>query len=494
MNLIEDYGRSASFIDTQELIFKQQNLAKDNFAQNSIYYEDALTKGVYSLHSELPTKTLISSMKDYSSRHIDTLMSTVYNEWVYLAGKGLFQGKIMVVDPKNGKSVRLPVGDAFYIWRYLIDLGKGKDPLTIEPAYYQNAMKIKPPTVAALVQAGGPAFIHPTAAKGIQDQWVAVDTFIAPEYLMNYSVQVYESKWKHRKIFSQHYDLNLRARMKTATELMYESGVITMTSFTAYKDLLKAYELDFSEYSAEEAKNFAWDIFKRITGWDSNSHPSLRTQQNDLIEIMMRLSSYTINVVKEMDDGADLIELKNETFVGDPKWVGKGNVSHGDFHNAKLDGNGHIDSIRSTESVVPLVEPQRRAFKLESEGVGVIISHDHFKQVDVSDKLSDYAVRIPDTSYFRMLPLGDIPAPVQDLPPPTYYDELEYPYDGNPDPQPWFQIPPTDYELLNLPGEEPVPFTRLDDDYYGVLKAGGDDVDDDDDESGWLILSDDHLG
>jgi hypothetical protein len=430
MNLMADYGRAATFINTQALITKQQNVAKDNYDQTSIYYADALQKGQFSLHSELPTKTLESTMRDYTNRHIDTLMSTVYNEWIYLAGKGLFKGKILVVDPKNGRSVRLPVGDAYYIWRYLIDLTYGEEPLAIEPVQYANVMKIKPPSIEELIGIGGPAFINMPDAKGIRDQWIPVDTFIAPEYLMTYATGVYQAQWNHRKIFSKYYDLNMRARVKNTCLDMYETGFLdTLTSYTSYKDLIDGYELDFSEYSADEARNFAWDIFKRITGWDSNNHPSLRVKQSDLIDIMTGLSSYTIQVIKEMDDGIDLTELKNETFIGDPKWIGKGNGSYGDFENAKLLTRGHIDGIRYMASVTPITDAIRPKAVMDSEGVATIITGDILKSVDLDTDLRKYAVRMSDTSYFRQLPLADIPKPPVDLPEGTYYGKLNFPHD-----------------------------------------------------------------
>lgn len=405
MNLQEDYGRAASFINTSALILKQQNVAKDNYASASIYYQDALQKGQFSLHSELPTKTLESSMKDYSNRHIETLMSTVYNEWIYLAGKGLFKGKILVVDPKTGKSVRLPVGDAYYIWRYLGDWASGLDPVQIEPAQYQMVMKITPPSIDELVKIGGHAFINQTDAKGIRDQWVEVKPFIAPEYLMEYSSKVYEAMWKHRKIFSSYYDLNMRTRVKNSCSVMYETGYLTtLTTHKTYPSLIKAYELDFYEYTAEEARNFAWDIFKRITGWDSKRQPSLRSKQNDLIEIMTRLSSYSIHVIKGMDDGENLTELKNETFIGDSRWIGGGNGSYGDFQHAKLFTRGYIDGIRYMESVTPIADTVRPTAVMGSEGKGTIVSHDHIQRVDLSTDLRTYAVRFPDSSYFRALP------------------------------------------------------------------------------------------
>lgn len=461
LNLLDDYGRAASFIDTKALILKQQYVAKGNYDNTSIYYEDALQKGKYSLYSELPTKTLESSMKDYTNRHIDTLMSTVYNEWIYLAGKGVFKGNILVVDPKNGKSVRLPVGDAYYIWRYLIDLAHGIDSLVIEPAQYANVMKLSPPSIEELMNIGGPAFINRPDAIGIRDQWIPVDTFIAPEYLMSYSFEVYQAQWNHRKIFSQYYDLNMRARVKNACADMYETGYLTtLTSYTSYRTLLEAYELDFSEYSGEEARNFAWDIFKRITGWDSNNHPSLRAKQNDLLEIMMQLSSYTIQVVKEMDDGTDLIELKNETFVGDAKWIGKGNGSFGDFTNAKLSSPGHVDGIRNLESVTLLTDVLKPKAVMGAEGKATLVTSDHVKSVDVFDSIRAYAVRIADHSYLKPLNLPDIPKPPEEVPD-TFYGKLKFPV------KPIATIPDTFYQKLAFPTNTEV---RVPDTFYRKLK------------------------
>lgn len=446
LNLQEEYGRAASFIDTAALILKQQDLAKENYEQSAINYEESLLLGKYSLHSEVPTKALESSMSDYTNRHIDTLMSVVYNEWIYLAGKGVYNGKIMAIDPKTGKSFRLPVNDAYHIWKYLVAFSKGDKPLAVEPAYYQNVMRLKPPTVPELVDIGGQAFVNNTMAKGILAQWTPVDPFIAPEYLMGYSFEVYQHQWSHRKIYSIYYDLNMRARVKNTTSLMYESGYVNLTSYKSYDTMMLAYELDFSEYTPEEARNFAWDIFRRVTGWDSNVHPSLRSKQSDLLEIMSRLSSYTIQIIKEMDDGIDLTEVKNETFVGSPKWVGQGNGSYGDFQNAKLGAKGYIDSILFQESLTRVYNKELLMSVMGCEAKATVITHDHFKPVNLSNNLRDYAVRIKDTSYLRPLALEDIPVTVTNLEG-TDYDALDLPTIGED------VIQSTDYgELAAEPG------------------------------------------
>lgn len=453
LNLQDEYGRAASFIDTAALILKQRDLAKENFEQSGMDLKESLQLGKFSLHSELPTKVLESTMSDYTNRHIETLMSTVYSEWIYLSGKGVYNAKVMAVDPKTGKSFRLAGGDAYYIWKYLIAISVEQIPVVIEKAYYQNVMRLKPPTVPELIDIGGRAFINDRIAKGILEQWVQVSPFIVPERLMDYSFQVYGSIWNLRKQYSTYYDLNMRARVQNTTRLMFESGFTTLTTFKTYQELLTAYELDFSEYTAEEARNFAWDIFSRVTGWNSNIHPSLRAKQSDLLEIMSRLSSYTIQIIKEMDDGVDLVEVKNETFIGDPRWTGQGNELDGDFTSAVLSNKGYIDSILYEEALTRVYEQEKLTSKMGSETKALIISHDHIKPVNLSDDLRTYAVRIQDVSYFRPLVLEDIPAPITNLDG-TDYDELDLPTIAED------QIQTTDYGALK-PSADAVHIGRL---------------------------------
>lgn len=423
MNLVEEYGRAASFIDTEQMIYKQQPMAKDNYEQSAFYLDDALSKGKYSLHSELPTKVLESSMKDYTNRHADTLMSVVYNEWVYLAGNNMYQGKIITIDPKTGKQYRLPVKDAYNIWKYLVDFSKGEEVVYICPAYYQNVLKITPPTVAEIQDIGGPAFVDPKLAYDIRNLWFPVDIFIAPDYLIQYAFETYETMWKHKKLYSHFMDLNKRARVKQATKIMYQSGYVQMGTYTIYRDLLDAYQLDFSDYTAEECRAFAWDIFKRVTGWDANVQPSTRVKQSDLIDIMTQLSSYTIHVVKQIDDGTDSTEMYNEWFVGDSRWIGVGNGSYADLSNVMIDVKSNLDGIRELGSVTPLVDLERPMLKVETAGTATIVTGDILEAVNLPKlTLRDVAIKFPNSSYLRVITDTEVVTMELD---PTYYGILD---------------------------------------------------------------------
>jgi len=426
LNLQDSYGLTPDYINTQQLILKEQTLAKDNYVQSAIWHDHALRKGTYSLYSELPTKVLESKMMDYTNRHLHTKMSVTFNNWIYLAGKGYYNGKILVRDPKSGKDIRLAVGDAYYLWRHLMDIARGRPQTYIAPAYYQHVLKATPPSLDQLIRIGGKLYIPGYMAFDIRSLWIPRQSFVAPEFLMEQSEEIYEIMWKHTKIYSQFYDLNKRARVKNTTEMMYESGFVTLTTATTYNDLIDRYELDFAEHSPEEAQYFAWEIFKRATGWDTSSNPSLRVRQNALIDIMMQLSSYTIQTVREMDDGQDVTELPNEIFVGDSRLTGPGNASDGDYRNVGLNGQSFIDSYCSLETVIPIAISEEFSTNADSTTCVAIITQEDLVPVDLDPDLGHYAVRIQDTSYIRLMP------------------------DPNPD------VPPTDYGRLVWPGRGPM--------------------------------------
>lgn len=419
LNLVEDYGRAASFIDTEELVLKQRNLAKDNLNHGAIYYEDSLTKGKHSLHSEVPTKVLESSMKDYTNRHADTLMSVVFNEWIYLAGNGIYRGQIIVNDPKTGRQSRLPVTDAYHVWKYLVEYSKGNRLEEVNLVRYNNVMKLKPPSINAIFQIAGKDFIDGKITHDIRNLWFPASTFISPDYLIQYSVEVYATMWKHKKLYSQFYRLNKRARIKNATKMIYDSGVVKLGEHTSYRDLLEQYEFYFDDYTPEEAKNFAWDIFKRMTGWDANTQPSTRVKQNDLIEIMTRLSSYTIQIIKQIDDGTGQVELPNETFIDDPRLVNGGNGLFGDYSNVPLNTRTNFDLIGKLTAKIEMYTPEKPVLKVEMSHKARFCSNNHFRLKNILNDPFDYSVKVTNHEYFRLKDEYDPGEPT--ILPPTNY-------------------------------------------------------------------------
>ena len=151
-----------------------------------------------------------------------------------------------------------------------------------------------------------------------------------------------------------------RATVKNATKFMFQTGCVSLTDETSYDTFLAKYAYDFSQYSTDELTSFAWVIFKAVTGWDSSANVSLRSIQSDLIDIMMKLSSYTIHTIKTIDDGTDVTEFPYDNMIGDSAYLGLGNALKGDFEFSELSqkwderlyaGNNKLDILPHSEKI-----------------------------------------------------------------------------------------------------------------------------------------------
>lgn len=373
LNLKEIYGTSNKFVDSERIIQKELPLATDNELVADIYLMDALFKGEYSLHSEVPTKIFESEMVDSTNRHNDTLLKTTYNNWIYLTYKNVYRASVLIIDPKNAKQYRIPTGDTWHIWNYLVNAAEGKILDKCQLAWYDRCLKTKIPSVEELMWFGPEEYITKKEAQDIRLHSYSYGTIINTDKLQEASSEVYAIMWQHKKMYSQFYQANKRARFKNACNSMYESGYAKLTDFETYDQLLNAYELNFDDYTSEEMSLFAYDIFVASTGFGMSQTGSLRSIQSDLIDLMKQLSSYTIQIIKTIEDGSVSNELVNEISIDFPKpYPGVpeyGDV--GDFSGVQLSHIPHVSVNTDTTLETQLVGD--KGFKIEStSSTGVI--------------------------------------------------------------------------------------------------------------------------
>lgn len=440
INMNEDKQIVPVYYATDKLIEKERPMAVDNTLMSAIYLDEAETKGKYSLHHDLSTKVLESEMADYTNRHNDTLMTVVFNEWIYLAGNGVYQVNMAVINPKDGRMLRLSAEHAFTLWRYLTQLAKGIDLTVIENAFYYRAMKLIPPTVEELQAVGlGNKYVTDNIAFNIRNEFIDIVSISSAEELLNTAKAIYIAMWRHKKLYSSFGDTLKHATVKNACNAMYETGEVSLVDDHNYLTFLQTYALDFSDYTSQELIDFAWVIFTTFTGWDTSANPSLRSIQSDLIDLMMKLSSYTIHTVKTMDDGTDVIELPYDNSIGDSAYLGLGHEEVADFSGVHVTINHALalDAGQVFSKRIP------STFNPSMESSAVIKAH--FKErpnnrLDYrKEDIDALTLRIPNSDYIRCK-ITVVPAEPFILPP-TFYGDIS-PNDNT------LIIPPTYYDQL----------------------------------------------
>jgi len=441
-NLNDNNQYEPEFFSTEQLITKEASLATDNRLMFSIYENDADYKATHSLHTDIPTKVLESQVADFTNRHNDSSMTVAFNEWIYLASQGIYNISVSVSNPKDGRVLRMNANDAFVLWRYLTQAAQGNNLLVIEAPYYQNVMRLSPPSIKGLQDIGGGVkYVTDKIAETIREQFVTVTSVTSAEELMSYALDVYNAMWQHKKLYSQYGDVTQRSCVKTATTLMYQTGLAKITDETSYDTFLGRYALDFAEYTSSEMIDFAWTIFKTATGWDLASNPTMRSIQSDLIDLMMTLSSYTIHTVKTIDDGVDVTEMPVNNMIGNSDWIGLGHGEVGDFSGVQFKQKWDPRLYANTETTVVFNHRDRLRLETSTTIVGRLPDSTNFRRVITADDRLKDVFKIPNSSYIAA-EVSSVPSDGLVLPG-TYYGNI-----GKDGQSTTLLIPPTYYGVL----------------------------------------------
>lgn len=316
LNLLDRYTDKHKIYTAEEIIDKESLLAKDNPAQQEIYLDDIKAKGKFALFSSIPSKLLESEMEDYTTRHAITLMNSAYHHWVYLVKNGYYNAVIDVPNPKEATTFRLTVKEGLILWTYLTRRIRGEDLSLMEGVFYQNVLKITPPTYSELREKGSNSFLYDYQIKDTIELHVPYEKIISTDAFYQKAKENYLLAWKYQKFYAQYHDQFRQAVVKNVTDSFFERGKWDIKSeVTSFDTWLANKELDFSNYTDDELLGLAWDTFSLATGWDS-SNVTLRTLQSSLIKLMLELSSYTIHVYTTIDDGNNTIEAGSRIDLG----------------------------------------------------------------------------------------------------------------------------------------------------------------------------------
>lgn len=286
------------------LINKEIPLATNNSQVKAMYLNEIVNSNKILEHSSLPSKIFESEMTDFSNSNFETLIRILLWESIYLAKHDIYSTVVDVKDPVNGKKFKLPVKDAITLWSILTDNAYSyydKDYYTkyIPHLYYYKCFKVNPPQWTELRKFGGVEYLPDELLQDIVKLTVEYENILSPEYLYLKSEEVFNVIWKYKKMYSRFHDFIKQESIFAATEEMFDNGICTLTDFTLKEQFLNDIGMDISEYTYDDLTYLAWDIFVSFTGWDLFERTTLSDIQTNLIELMLKLSSYSIHVISD---------------------------------------------------------------------------------------------------------------------------------------------------------------------------------------------------
>ncbi|QGZ14443.1 hypothetical protein [Photobacterium phage PDCC-1] len=313
-----EYDTGERFTNKQ-LLTLEEPMARDNSTLRAYHEVLVEPESKEATFNDLSTKVLDSTMEDYTNRHDDTLMKTLFHEWIYMSKHNLYESIVDFVDPLNGNHVRLNTTDALIYWQLLLRSYLGTPVEVIDPFWFQWVMTKKLRDWETFRAAGPSPQLHDFVVTDIRKQWVPTLKVISPDTFFDQCFEIHQAKWKARKIYSQHDELYQHAYTKECVRRLYDHGVYWLhdpETYPSAQSWLDDKELHLAHYSKSELIELCWEIFTKATGWDVKGVVSLRQIQSNLVSLMTDLSSYTIQILKDIDDGNTTAENKDAVHLG----------------------------------------------------------------------------------------------------------------------------------------------------------------------------------
>jgi len=155
---------------------------------------------------------------------------------------------------------------------------------------------------------------------------VKVDFYrlISPDAFFNKCKEVFDGIWKHKKFYSALPQIFTSSRRYNAVEACYETGIAKFSKLNTYGDFLTKLDLDFADYSEDEALDLAWAIWSKATGWENVDWMSVGDIQRMLINVMKDLTSYTVQYIGSIDDAEGEFNLPYMMLLDGDFWYKDG--------------------------------------------------------------------------------------------------------------------------------------------------------------------------
>ena len=292
------------YFTLDELLAKELSLAKGNAEFIALNRADIDHLFQDSPSSVIQTKDLESSMLDYTDAVPYPLVDVLLNHWAYMASSMLYTAMVYYKEPLTGLVRMLNAEDAFIFMQYLTWTGYGYTIDTV-PSFWCSRV------------------VLPTEQRTVDDLLSVVDRYYIPsrkeaEWLVksqpslkkcvstsgffNLGYAIYENAMQQWYLISRTEEMNTRVMMENMVARLYsDRAVVFSNDGQAMDQWLKDRNLDISQYTPTDKLMLATMLFQTATGYETDPTKLLPNIQHAMITTLKQLSSYSIQVIQEIN-------------------------------------------------------------------------------------------------------------------------------------------------------------------------------------------------
>jgi hypothetical protein len=138
----------------------------------------------------------------------------------------------------------------------------------------------------------------------LREEQPAMGQYISVDAFREFATDVFLAQNRQRNLYSQFEDHTARAMAESASALMYQDVMCTVASGENYSEWFATRGLETETLSPLELDLLANDILTQILGKDITGTSFLAELQKNMLELMSRLSSYTVQYLQSINNAS----------------------------------------------------------------------------------------------------------------------------------------------------------------------------------------------
>ena len=259
--------------------------------------------------AKLPTKVVKSEMIDTTDSTPVKLIETIYNEWVWLVTQDRYVANVSLENPLTQTFITLTAKQALVLWTYFLlkeyELPTEKIPTVL----CQGVMRVMAPKYTELAAETDMTVLTPTMLMLALTEHTPVGKIISTEDFYRTMVQIHGNRLAHRVLYSTQEDPVRRGYLERVTQQFYFDTRVAIVDDPekTYDQWLAENQLDFSNFKTADFAAIEETLFALVTGMSLKHVSSLKEIQAAMLGIVSQLSSYSIQFLKEINDGPYMV-------------------------------------------------------------------------------------------------------------------------------------------------------------------------------------------
>jgi hypothetical protein len=300
------------------------NKINDQAPGNPEYHEDESTiinnELIDSDSNIIATKLIESAIKDYSYAVPYRLDDILLNEWFYMSHTNRFNAYVTIEFPITKEATTIKVKEAFILYTYCVLKVMNIEPLELPKILANGVYRVVKPTLNWMYDYFSGSHLSKTQIQSVFLNNPPVTPVSSINSFYKRATDIYNLTLQHYYAESNNENFIETGELKVANSQVFEDRVIQLvsdTGQTTYPDWLNSYSYDFTTYTPQDYLDLATVIYNKSTGSLANKQMSIKDIQRAMVGLFTQLSSYSIQVVSDVNQSGVYLIPDGGVKVGD---------------------------------------------------------------------------------------------------------------------------------------------------------------------------------